>query len=228
MQLCLALDLESQEACLNLLEQLKGLNLWIKLGLRGFIREGPSFLERIKNIDSGFKLFLDLKLHDISYTMQETVIECAKLGVDMLTLHASSGEEALKNAVQALKTFEGKKPLLMGVTLLTSLDESQAHAIYHAPLLDQTLYLAKLCFDCGLDGVVCSVFESLAIKQATKADFLTLTPGIRPPNTPLGDQKRVGTIADAKKAHADFIVMGRPIYSASNPLEITRHILEQI
>ncbi|WP_205439146.1 orotidine-5'-phosphate decarboxylase [Helicobacter suis] len=225
MQLCLALDLDNKRACLNLLKQLQGLNLWVKLGLRGFIREGPQFIQEIKNL--GFKIFLDLKLHDISSTMQAAALECAKLGVEMITLHASAGSEALRGVVEKMRALE-KAPLLMGVSILTSLEQSQVEQIYHMPLQDQVLHLAQICFKSGLDGVVCSVFESKAIKQATSTRFLTLTPAIRPFTHSLDDQKRVGNLKDARDALADFIVIGRPIYEDSNPVQITTKILEMI
>ncbi|WP_104711498.1 orotidine-5'-phosphate decarboxylase [Helicobacter felis] len=225
MQLCLALDLPDNKACLNLLEPLKGLKLWVKLGLRGFVREGPAFVQTIQNM--GFKVFLDLKLHDISYTMQEAALECAKLGVEMITLHASAGADALKSVVEKMRALS-RAPLLMGVTILTSLDSKEVEQVYHTPLQNQALHLAQLCFKSGLDGVVCSVLESLAIKQATKADFLTLTPGIRPNLQDSQDQKRVGTIQDALQARADFIVMGRPIYNHPKPAEFVAQILEQM
>ncbi|MFC3847762.1 orotidine-5'-phosphate decarboxylase [Helicobacter baculiformis] len=225
MQLCLALDLPDKQACLHLLEQLKGLNLWVKLGLRGFVREGPAFVQEIQKM--GFKIFLDLKLHDISYTMQEAALECAKLGVEMITLHASAGGRALESVVEPMRALSNA-PLLMGVTILTSLDSLEVEQVYHAPLTEQALHLAKLCFSSGLDGVVCSVLESLAIKQATKADFLTLTPGIRPNVQEVQDQKRVGTIQDALRARADFIVVGRPIYNHPKPLESLKQILTQM
>ncbi|WP_120953101.1 orotidine-5'-phosphate decarboxylase [Helicobacter sp. L8] len=225
MQLCLALDLADKQACLNLLAPLQGLNLWVKLGLRGFVREGPVFVEQIQKM--GFKIFLDLKLHDIAYTMQQAALECAKLGVEMITLHASAGVSALKSVVEPMRVLKGA-PLLMGVTILTSLDSLEVEQVYHASLQTQALHLAKLCFESGLDGVVCSVHESLAIKEATKMDFLTLTPGIRPNYQDTQDQKRVGTIQDALSAKADFIVMGRPIYNHPKPLEFVSQILEQI
>ncbi|WP_205437007.1 orotidine-5'-phosphate decarboxylase [Helicobacter suis] len=225
MQLCLALDLDNKRTCLNLLKQLQGLNLWVKLGLRGFIREGPQFIQEIKNL--GFKIFLDLKLHDISSTMQKAALECAKLGVEMITLHASAGSEALRGVVEKMRALE-KAPLLMGVSILTSLEQSQVEQIYHVSLQDQVLHLAQICFKSGLDGVVCSVFESKAIKQATSTRFLTLTPAIRPFAHSLDDQKRVGNLKDARDALADFIVIGRPIYEDSNPVQITTKILEMI
>ncbi|WP_104751452.1 orotidine-5'-phosphate decarboxylase [Helicobacter salomonis] len=225
MQLCLALDLPDKQTCLKLLTQVKGLDLWVKLGLRGFVREGPRFVQEIQEM--GFKTFLDLKLHDINYTMQEAALECAKLGVDMITLHASAGATALKSVVEKMRTLP-KAPLLMGVTILTSLDSQEVEQVYHAPLQEQALHLAQLCFTSGLDGVVCSVFESEAIKQATSSHFRTLTPAIRPFACVQDDQKRVGNLQDALRARADFIVIGRPIYNNPKPSEITAQILEQM
>ncbi|BEG56463.1 Orotidine 5'-phosphate decarboxylase PyrF [Helicobacter sp. NHP21005] len=225
MQLCLALDLGSKRACLDLLESLRGLKLLVKVGLRAFVREGPSFIKEIQNM--GFKIFLDLKLHDIPNTMAGAVLECAHLGVELLTLHASSGSSALLAVMEQVQGLT-QRPKILGVTLLTSLDEAQSQSLYNAPLEQHALHLAKLCFNSGLDGVVCSVFESLAIKKATSPQFLTLTPGIRPNLQDVQDQKRVGTLQDAKNAGADFIVIGRPIYQAKDPAATTIQILESL
>ncbi|WP_104741544.1 orotidine-5'-phosphate decarboxylase [Helicobacter ailurogastricus] len=225
MQLCLALDLDSKQACLNLLESLKGLKLLVKVGLRAFVRQGPSFVQEIQNM--GFRVFLDLKLHDIPNTMATAVLECAHLGVELLTLHASSGAPALLAVMEQIQGLK-QRPKTLGVTLLTSLDEAQSQSLYNAPLQKHALHLAKLCFNSGLDGVVCSVFESLAIKQATNSSFLTLTPGIRPNLQEAHDQKRVGSLQDAKNAKADFIVVGRPIYNHKDPREMAIQILESL
>ncbi|BCZ18839.1 Orotidine 5'-phosphate decarboxylase PyrF [Helicobacter sp. NHP19-012] len=225
MQLCLALDLDSKRACLDLLESLKGFKLLVKVGLRAFVREGPSFIKEIQNM--GFKIFLDLKLHDIPNTMASAVLECAHLGVELLTLHASSGAPALLAVMEQVQGLK-QRPKILGVTLLTSLDEAQCQSLYNAPLEQHALHLAKLCYESGLDGVVCSVFESLVIKEATNPKFLTLTPGIRPNLQEVQDQKRVGSLQDAKTAKADFIVIGRPIYQAKDPKETTAQILESL
>ncbi|BCZ16905.1 Orotidine 5'-phosphate decarboxylase PyrF [Helicobacter sp. NHP19-003] len=222
MQLCLALDLDSKRACLDLLESLRGLKLLVKVGLRAFVREGPGLIHEIHNM--GFKIFLDLKLHDIPNTMASAVLECAHLGVDMLTLHASSGKPALLAVMEQIQSLK-QRPKILGVTLLTSLDEAQSQSLYNAPLERHALHLAMLCFESGLDGVVCSVHESLTIKQATSPHFLTLTPGIRPNLQEVQDQKRVGSLQDAKMAKADFIVIGRPIYKSPNPKATTAQIL---
>lgn len=228
MKLCLALDLTTQDENLKLLEKLKNFpNLWVKVGLRSFIRDGIPFLESIKTINPNFKIFLDLKLYDIPNTMADAAYECAKLGVDMITIHTSSGKEAMQTLMQRLSSLQ-KRPLVLGVTALTSFDDKGFKEIYTHDIQTQATKLAKLAFESSLDGVVCSVFESLDIKESTSKSFITLTPGIRPFNESNDDQKRVGTIEEAFKNQSDFIVVGRPIYKNDNPSEIVEHIYKEI
>ncbi|PAF52840.1 orotidine-5'-phosphate decarboxylase [Helicobacter sp. 13S00477-4] len=227
MQLCIALDFEEKSKNISLLRELKGLNIWIKVGLQAYIRDGASFIEEIKKIDSHFKIFLDLKLYDIPNTMANAALECAKIGVDMITLHTSSAAEAMEKVMQNLSK-NLKRPLVMGVTALTSFDEESFKSIYNSSLQPHTINLAKIAYQSGLDGVVCSVHESLLIKQATNFNFLTLTPGIRPFNETKDDQKRVADLKEAKNALSDFIVIGRPIYQSNDPLKITQKILTNL
>lgn len=233
MQLCLALDLESMEDNLALLSKLSSLQsdcFWVKVGLRSFIRDGIRLIDEIKAL--GFKIFLDLKLYDIPNTMADAAYSCALLGVDMITIHTSSGREAMSGVMARLKEMEqkeGKKrPLVFGVTALTSFDDASFSEIYHAPIDTQATILGIMAYESGLDGIVCSVFESLEIKAATNPSFLTLTPGIRPFAESSDDQKRVASIAQAKESKSDFLVIGRPIYKDDNPLAITQKILQEI
>ena len=233
MQLCLALDLASEEENLKLLDKLKDFSkLWVKVGLRSFIRDGQGLLSKIKMINPNFKIFLDLKLYDIPNTMADAVESCANLGIDMITIHTSSGREAMKTLMQRLQTIEAsthkKRPLVFGVTALTSFDDQGFSEIYHNTIQEQASSLGKIAYESRLDGVVCSVFESLQIKNVTHSSFLTLTPGIRPFNEDAHDQKRVATILDAKKNCSDFIVVGRPIYQSKTPKEVVQKILEEI
>lgn len=232
MQLCLALDLESLDENLALLRKLEPIkeNLWIKVGLRSFIRDGIGLLHQIHSLGN-FKIFLDLKLYDIPNTMADAAQECAALGVDMITIHTSSGAEAMHCVMERLKKFEqteGSRPLVFGVTALTSFDEKGFEEIYHKPIQAQASLLGKMAYENQLDGIVCSVFESLEIKAESAPSFLTLTPGIRPFAESNDDQKRVATIAEAKKNQSDFLVIGRPIYKAQDPLSTTRRILEEM
>ncbi|WP_198929907.1 orotidine 5'-phosphate decarboxylase / HUMPS family protein, partial [Helicobacter pylori] len=132
-----------------------------KVGLRSFIRDGASFLDEIRKIDGNFKIFLDLKLYDIPYTMANAALECAKLDIDMLTVHLSSGKIALEILMQRLNALK-KRPLIMGVSALTSFSEEEFLMVYNAPLKTQAIKLSAMGKESGIDGVVCSVFESLA------------------------------------------------------------------
>lgn len=227
MELCVALDLPSQEENLRLLESLRGLKVWVKVGLRSYIRDGRGFLERVREVDEGFKLFLDLKLHDIPNTMGDAALEIAALGVDMLTLHASSGAEAMREVATRLATLP-KRPLTFAVTALTSFSEEGFKEVYNASLESKALDMAMSAAQSGIDGVVCSVFESQRIKGYVSSDFLTLTPGIRPFGEASGDQKRVANLEEARLAQSDFIVVGRPIYKNPNPREVVERILGAI
>ncbi|PAF41463.1 orotidine-5'-phosphate decarboxylase [Helicobacter sp. 11S03491-1] len=227
MRLCIALDLEEKSQNLKLLDLLKGLDIWVKVGLRSYIRDGANFIEEIRKIDPNFKIFLDLKLYDIPNTMADAAFECAKIGVDMITLHASSGKIAMQNVMERLKKYS-HPPLVFAITALTSFDEQDFRNIYNAPLSQHAIMLAKLAFASGLDGAVCSVHESMLIKQATQSSFFTLTPGIRPFCENNDDQKRVSDILGAKKALSDFIVIGRPIYKNPDPLGTVQKILKML
>ncbi|PZT48344.1 orotidine 5'-phosphate decarboxylase [Helicobacter valdiviensis] len=227
MELCVALDLPSSYENLKLLEGLKNENIWVKVGLRSFIRDGRTFIEDIKSINPNFKIFLDLKLYDIPNTMKDSLEEIAKIGIDMVTIHASSGYEAMEVVANYAKTLS-KAPLVMAVTALTSFNQEGFCEIYHNDLDKSVLEFAKLAYKAGINGVVCSCFESKMIKENLGKDFLTLTPAIRPFGEDSGDQKRVATLEDAKEAMSDFIVVGRPIYKAENPSAVAKRILENI
>lgn len=223
MKLCVAFDLPSKEECLNLARGLKGLNVWIKIGLRAYLRDGFRLIEELKGI-SNFNIFLDLKIYDIPNTTADACEECAKLGVDMINIHASAGKSAMQNVMNRLNSFKSR-PLVLGVSALTSFDENEFHEVYKQNIDEAVINLSKIAYENGLDGMVCSVFESLSIKKHTHSDFLTLTPGIRPFNEDHEDQKRVADIKMAKENKSDFIVIGRPIYRAKNPRELCEKIL---
>ncbi len=226
MQLCIALDLEDKKSNLELLEKIKEYdNLWIKVGLRSYIRDGKAFLEDIKAINPNFKIFLDLKLYDIPNTMADASEEIAKLGVDMFNIHASVGVRAMQEVMKRLEKFE-KRPLVLAVTALTSFSNEEFKSVYNSDIDTKAKEFAKDAYEAGLDGVVCSVYESLDIKKATSKDFLTLTPGIRPFGEDSNDQSRIATIDVAKANRSDFIVVGRPIYKDINPAAKVAAILE--
>ena len=227
MELCVALDLPSAQENLALAESLKSHDIWMKVGFRAYIRDGKAFIDALKKINPKFKIFLDLKLYDIPNTMADAAQEIAELGVDMFNIHASAGKVAMKTVMERLSTYENR-PLVLAVTALTSFDEENFTLIYEKGINEKAEQFAKMSYENGLDGVVCSTFESRAIKNATSNNFLTLCPGIRPFGEDAGDQKRVATLEVAEVKGVDFPVIGRPIYKSENPLEKVEAILNII
>ncbi|WP_297443955.1 orotidine-5'-phosphate decarboxylase [Sulfurimonas sp.] len=227
MELCVALDLPTKEENLALIEKIKDYDVWLKVGLRTYIRDGESFLQAIKQINPDFKIFLDLKLYDIPNTMADAAESIMGLGVDMFNVHASAGRRAMTTVMQRLEKYENR-PIVLAVTALTSFSEEEFHAVYESSISQKADQFAKDAMQSGLDGVVCSAFESASIKNITNEDFMTLTPGIRPFGEDAGDQKRVADVNFAKNALVDFIVVGRPIYQAKKPAEVIAKILAQI
>jgi orotidine-5'-phosphate decarboxylase len=227
MKLCIALDNPTKEENLKLAKELKEYSndLWLKVGFRSYIRDGNDFLKELK--DLGYNIFLDLKLYDIPNTMADAAEEISKLGIDMFNIHASAGTKAMKEVMKRVKEFK-KRPIVLAVTALTSFDNEEFKKIYGSDIKTKAKEFAKEAFNAGLDGVVCSVWESLDIKKATSKEFLTLTPGIRPFGEDAGDQKRVADIKAAKENMVDFIVVGRPIYKDKNPKEKVEKILKEI
>jgi len=227
MELCVALDLPTKEENLALIEKIKDYNVWLKVGLRTYIRDGEEFLKAIKQINPDFKIFLDLKLYDIPNTMADAAESIMSLNVDMFNVHASAGKRAMRTVMKRLSSYE-KRPIVLAVTALTSFSEDEFHAVYEADIASKANQFAKDAMESGLDGVVCSAYESKDIKEFTCKDFMTLTPGIRPFGEDAGDQKRVADVAYAKEALVDFIVVGRPIYQAQNPAQVVEKILQII
>lgn len=215
-----------KDECLTLARELKGLDLWLKVGLRAYLRDGAKFIEELKSI-SDFKIFLDLKIYDIPNTMADACEVVSRVGADMINIHASAGEVAMKTVMDRLNALPSR-PLVLAVSALTSFDESGFEAVYNSSIKKSVVNMSQMAYASGLDGMVCSVYESLAIKEATSREFLTLTPGIRPFGEDNADQKRVADLATAVQNQADFIVVGRPIYKANSPKEIAQRILEHI
>lgn len=228
MKLCVSLDLSTAEENLALVKQIKDFDVWLKVGFRSYIRDGKKFLEDLKAINPNFKIFLDLKLYDIPNTMADAAEEIANFGlVDMFNVHASSGVEAMKTVMNRIKDIPNK-PLVLAVTALTSFDNDSFKAIYNEDISTKATQFAIDTFQSGIDGVVCSAFESLDIKNNTSKEFITLCPGIRPFGEDSGDQKRVADIPFAKENLVDFIVVGRPIYKSENPKKVVEEILKNI
>ncbi|ASM37679.1 MAG: orotidine-5'-phosphate decarboxylase [Campylobacter sputorum] len=226
MKLCVALDMANFEDNINLVKELKGLDIWLKVGLRSYLRDGVKIINEIKNI-SNFNLFLDLKLYDIPNTMADAAEVIAKSGVDMINLHASAGLRAMKMVMDRLSNIKNR-PLVLAVSALTSFSESEFNEIYRDNIQNSVIKFSKIAHKAGLDGTVSSVFESKIIKENTSSDFITLTPGIRPFGESSDDQQRVANLQIAKEMKSDFIVVGRPIYEAKNSREIVEKILKEI
>lgn len=226
MELCVALDLPTAKENLDLIHKIKKYDVWLKVGLRTYIRDGEEFLKDIKKINPDFKIFLDLKLYDIPNTMADSAESIMGLGVDMFNVHASAGKRAMKSVMDRLSSYD-KRPIVLAVTALTSFTEEEFVEVYEKGIAIKADQFAKDAYESGLDGVVCSAFESESIKNITNKSFMTLTPGIRPFGEDAGDQKRVADVEFAQNALVDFIVVGRPIYKSENPAEVVYKILQQ-
>jgi len=227
MKLCVALDLPNKEENLALAKKLKSEDIWLKIGLRSFIRDGKELLEALKAINPSFKIFLDLKIYDIPNTMADAAESVASLGVDMFNVHASSGKKAMSTVMQRVNSLPNP-PIVLAVTALTSFDATSFTSIYNASIAQKAMDFAKDTYESGMHGVVCSVYESQLIKSYTNANFLTLTPGIRPFGESSDDQERVADLQTAKEQKSDFIVVGRPIYHSSDPVGIVKKIIQNI
>ncbi|RYA22701.1 orotidine-5'-phosphate decarboxylase [Malaciobacter halophilus] len=232
MKLCISLDLPTAKQNLDLVKNITNVELnkeiWLKVGFRTYLRDGKSFLEDIKKINKDFKIFLDLKLYDIPNTMADAAEDISKFGlIDMFNVHASAGKVAMKEVMNRIKNIPNR-PLILSVTALTSFDNDNFRAVYNEDIDTKARKFAIDSFDSGLDGVVCSAYESKDIKSSTSEDFITLCPGIRPFGEDSGDQKRVADITKAKEELVDFIVVGRPIYKSPRPKEIVEKIINTI
>lgn len=211
----IALDFENKEKTLQFLKQFKE-TLYVKVGMELFYSEGPSIIKDIKAL--GHKIFLDLKLHDIPNTVKSAMKTLAKLGVDMVNVHAAGG---IKMMSEALSAFDGleNRPLVIAVTQLTSTSKEMMNNEQHVEgeVIDSVINYAKNAKAAGLDGVVCSPLEVEAIKAVVGKDFITVTPGIRLQNTS-DDQVRVTTPKMAREIGSDYIVVGRPITRSESPV----------
>ncbi|GLS82639.1 orotidine-5'-phosphate decarboxylase [Paraferrimonas haliotis] len=216
-RIVVALDFENQSNALALVKQLDPNACRLKVGKEMFTLFGPEFVKQLHQL--GFDVFLDLKFHDIPNTVAKAVRAAAELGVWMVNVHASGGEKMMQAAKDALVEYGDDAPLLIAVTVLTSMDEAQLQGIgISVSPQQQVLRLAQLAKDCGLDGVVCSAQEASMLKSQLGDEFQLVTPGIRPVGADVGDQHRVMTPAKAIAAGADHLVIGRPITKASEPL----------
>lgn len=225
----IALDFPSEEKVFQFLSQFQE-SLFVKVGLELYLQEGPSIIKKIKA--QGHEVFLDLKLHDIPNTVKSAMRGLAKLGVDVVNVHAAGGSEMMKAALEGLQEgtpVGGKRPALIAVTQLTSTSEEQMHREQKitTTLEESVLNYAKLAKESGLDGVVCSVLEAKAIEKVCGKEFLKVTPGIRLSGGALHDQKRVATPSFAKENGSTHIVVGRAITQANDVVE-AYHIVQSI
>lgn len=231
-KLIIALDVASADAALSLVNELDPHVGAFKIGLQLFTAEGPGFVRKL--VETGTKIFLDLKFHDIPTTVAKASIEAARLGVWMFNVHASGGSEMMRTAFQetaeACEREGVEKPKMIAVTVLTSSGESTLSEIgVTSETETQVLRLARLTAECGLDGVVASPREISPIRTGIEREnFLIVTPGIRPVFATKDDQKRVMTPAEAIREGANYIVIGRPVTAASDRVEAVERIIKEI
>ena len=225
--LILALDIPTREEAAPILRQLRGQLRWVKIGLQMFTAYGPNYVREVAGM--GFHIFLDLKLHDIPHTVAKAVESLAPLPISMLTLHTAGGGEMMRVA-RAAQEKHNPRLLLLGVTVLTSMDSAGLAEIgVPSPAAEQVARLGRLAVDSGLRGLVCSPLEVAMLRRTLPADVQLVTPGIRPAGEAGGDdQKRVMTPADAARAGSTYIVVGRPILKAADPAAAARAILAEL
>ncbi|HEY0945148.1 MAG TPA: orotidine-5'-phosphate decarboxylase [Opitutaceae bacterium] len=225
-ELILVLDAQSPRDVTPALRQLQGTVRWVKVGLEMYTACGPDAVREIA--DLGFDVFLDLKLHDIPNTVAKAVESAARLPIKMLTLHTSGGREMMQWAVKAQQTH-APHLLLLGVTVLTSMGETDLRAVgFSLAPEQQVLRLGQLAVESGLRGLVCSPLELPTLRRHLPADVRLVTPGIRPRGADVGDQTRIMTPAEAAQAGASYIVVGRPIFKAPDPVAAARAILAEL
>jgi len=213
----IACDFSSTAQTISFLNRFGNERPYVKIGMELFYAEGPAIVRALKA--RGHRIILDLKLHDIPTAVKKTMRVLSELGADMINLHAGGGRAMMEAALEGLKGFSGPRPLLIGVTMLTSTSpESMRDELYiERPLPEVVIGYAKNCKDSGLDGVVCSPLEAAVVHTACGNGFLTVTPGIRFAEESAGDQVRVMDPAGAREAGSDFIVVGRSITQADDP-----------
>lgn len=223
----IACDFNSKEATFNFLDKFTDEKPFVKIGMELFYAEGPSIVREIKA--RGHKIFLDLKLHDIPNTVKKAMSVLRDLDVDMTNLHAAGTIDMMKAAVEGLTREDGTRPILIAVTQLTSTSEErmQKELLINASINDTIVKYAENAKAAGLDGVVCSPLEAGMVKDACGKQFLTVTPGVRFADGEVGDQVRVTTPEKAKEIGSDYIVVGRPITQADDPVAAYRRCVNE-
>lgn len=214
----IACDFASKHQVMNFLDKFTGRKPFVKIGMELFYAEGPEIVKEIKA--RGHKIFLDLKLHDIPNTVKKSMAVLSRLDVDMTNLHAAGTISMMEAALEGLTRPDGTRPLLIAVTQLTSTDQERMEndLLIKEPIDKVVMHYAQNAAKAGLDGVVCSPLEAGKVHETCGNNFLTVTPGVRFADGDIGDQKRVMTPSEAKKIGSDYIVVGRPITAAEDPV----------
>lgn len=232
-RIMVALDYPDADSAMKLVEQLKGIPCYMKVGMQLFYAAGPDFVRRLK--DRGYNVFLDLKLHDIPNTVKGAAESITQLGVDMFNVHAAGGKQMMQFAMEGVQEAMSKhareeQPIVIAVTQLTSTSQAILNDEIGIPLSveEAVVNYANKAKESGLHGVVASPLEVERIKQACGSDFITVTPGIRPVGTDIGDQSRVMTPRQAFSQGTDYIVIGRPITAAADPRQAFESIIEEL
>ncbi|MBR4100081.1 MAG: orotidine-5'-phosphate decarboxylase [Clostridia bacterium] len=223
----IACDFASKEATLEFLDKFTDVKPFVKIGMELFYAEGPAIVKEIKK--RGHKIFLDLKLHDIPNTVKKSMAVLSRLDVDMTNLHAGGTISMMEAALEGLTREDGTRPLLIAVTQLTSTDQERMEndLLIKEPIDKVVMHYANNAKIAGLDGVVCSPLEAGKVHDTCGKEFLTVTPGVRFADGDKGDQKRVMTPAEAKKIGSDYIVVGRPITAAADPVAAYKRCCEE-
>ncbi len=223
----IACDFAGKKETLDFLSQFKDEKPFVKIGMELFYAEGPDIVREIKAC--GHKIFLDLKLHDIPNTVKKAMHVLSRLDVDMCNLHAAGATDMMKAAIEGLTRDDGTRPLLIAVTQLTSTDQEtmERDLLIKEPIDKVVMHYALTAKNAGLDGVVCSPLEAEKVHSICSNDFLTVTPGVRFADSDKGDQKRVMTPEQAKKIGSDYIVVGRPITQADDPVSAYRRCVRE-
>ena len=223
----IACDFSSAEETSSFLECFSEERPFVKIGMELFFAEGPQIVRRLKA--RGHKIFLDLKLHDIPNTVKKAMSVLSRLDVDIVNLHAAGTSAMMRAALEGLTRPDGSRPLLIAVTQLTSTDEAtmRRELLIGRPMDEVVMAYARNAAAAGLDGVVCSPLEARAVHETCGTSFLTVTPGVRFSDGETGDQKRVTTPAQAKTLGADYIVVGRPITQAEDPVAAYRRCVKE-
>ncbi len=223
----IACDFSSKEQVLGFLDRFTETKPFVKIGMELFYAEGPSIVREIKA--RGHKIFLDLKLHDIPNTVKKAMSVLRNLDVDMCNVHAAGTIDMMRAAVEGLTREDGTRPLLIAVTQLTSTSEERMRGelLIDATINDTIVKYALNTRQAGLDGVVCSPLEAAMVKQACGEEFLTVTPGVRFADGEAGDQVRITTPARAREIGSDYIVVGRPVTQAADPVAAYERCLKE-